>query len=155
MAVSRGYQFFNVAGVIYFTLHKHQMWPRVVTDDPHTMKSKVVVVCHGDCTPEDDARQVYMPGTRVCPLLTYGHSSLKTTERHPTLQSTLSRYQNSRAWRCRDVSGSVARGTCDLNRAASRRFLMVLVDTAGAICTRISSLNNLRAATGTRTKRRS
>ena len=35
-------------------------------------------------------------------------------------QPTLSRYQSTRAWRCRGVSGSLARGTRDLNSAAGR-----------------------------------
>ena len=57
-------------------------------------------------------------------------TSLKTTERHSTLQSTLSQHQSDRAWRCRGVSGSLATGTCDVSPAASRRFPMVLGDTA-------------------------
>ena len=42
------------------------------------------------------------------------HSLLKTTERHSSLQSTLSRHQSSCGCRCRDVSGSLARGERDL-----------------------------------------
>ena len=51
-------------------------------------------------------------------------SSLKTKERHFSLQPTLSLHQISRAWRCRGVSGSLARGTRDLGPAASRRWNM-------------------------------
>ena len=74
---------------------------------------------------------------RVRPSLTYRQnllSTLKTTERHSTFQSTLSRHQSTRAWRCRGVSGGLTRGTHDLNPAASRRFPMLLDDTVGATC---------------------
>ena len=43
-------------------------------------------------------------------------SSLKTTECYSTLQSTLSRHQSSRAWRCSSVTDSLARVTRDLNQ---------------------------------------
>ena len=67
-------------------------------------------------------------------------SSLKITERHTNLQSYLSRHQNSRSWfKCRGVSGSLNECTSDLSPSASRRFLMVLSDTAGATCAQISS----------------
>ena len=62
-------------------------------------------------------------------------STLKTTERHSTLQSNLSQHQSSHARWCHHVSGILARGTCDLSPAASRRFPMILDDTAGATCT--------------------
>ena len=54
---------------------------------------------------------------------------------------------SSRAWRYTGVIGSLAIGTRDLSLAASRRFPMVLGDTAGATCFRISSLDAVRAAT--------
>ena len=53
------------------------------------------------------------------------------------------------------VSGSLARGTRDLNLAESRRFPMVLGDKAGATCARISSLDAIRAVTDAPTMRRS
>ena len=80
----------------------------------------------------------------MCPSLPYRQkllSSLKTTKRHSTLQSTLSRYQSIRVWRCRCVSGSLAKGIRDLSSSASRRFPRVLDDIAGAACARISSLD--------------
>ena len=80
---------------------------------------------------------------------------MKTTERHSTLQSSLSRHQSSRAWRCRGASGSQARDTRDLSPAISRQFPMVLGDTAGPTCARISSLDAVQAATTARTMCRS
>ena len=56
---------------------------------------------------------------------------------------------------CRGVSGSLARGTCDLNPAASRQFPMVLRNTAGATCAQISSLDAVRAAMAACTMHRS
>ena len=78
-------------------------------------------------------------------------SAMKTTERRSTLQSSLSRHQSSRAWRCRGVSGSQARDTRDLSPAASRQFPTVLGDTIYATCARISSLDVVKAATTART----
>ena len=78
-------------------------------------------------------------------------TELKSIECHSTLQSTLSRHQSNRAWRCR---GSLAIGTRNLSPAASRRFPMVLGDTASATCAQISSLDAVRAATAARTVRR-
>ena len=49
----------NVAGTVYFTLQKHQMWLRVLTVHPHTMKPEMGPCVMGECSPEDDARQVY------------------------------------------------------------------------------------------------
>ena len=77
-------------------------------------------------------------------------SLLKTTERHSTLQFAYSRHQSSCAWQCRDVSGRLARGTRDLSPAASRRFLSVLGDRAGATYARIFSLDAVGAATASR-----
>ena len=82
--------------------------------------------------------------TRVSPSLAYRQnllSSVKTTERHSTFQSTLSQHQSSHAWWCRGVSGSLARGTRDMSPPASRQFPIVLDDTAGATCAWISSLD--------------
>ena len=87
--------------------------------------------------------------THVRPSLAYRQnllSSLKTTEHLSTLQSTLSWHQSSLAWRCHDVSGNLARGTRDLSHPASRQFPMVLGDTVGATCARISSRNAATAA---------
>ena len=70
--------------------------------------------------------------TCVCPSLAHRQnllSSLKTTECHSTLQSTLSQHHSSSAWQC----GSLDTGTHDLSPTASRWFPMVLGDTAGAI----------------------
>ena len=84
------------------------MWPRVVTDGPHTMKPEVGSVCCGGMHSE----RWCSPGlcrTCVCPSLTYRQnllSPLKTTECHSTLQSTLSQHRSSHAWRCHGVSGS-------------------------------------------------
>ena len=82
-------------------------------------------------------------------------SSLNITERHSTLQSTLSRHQSSRAWWCHGVSGSLARGTSYVNPAASRRFPTALGDAADVTFAPISSLAAVLAATGARAKRRS
>ena len=89
----------------------------------------------GECAPKDDAHHVYA----VREYVHHSHtdkllSSLKMTELHSIIQSTLSRHQSSPAWRCRGVSGGLARGTCDLGLAASRRFPVVLGDTACATC---------------------
>ena len=68
--------------------------------------------------------------TRVRPSVAYRqnlHSSLKTTERYSTVHSTLSRHQSSRARWCRDVSGSLARGTSNLSPAASDGSHLALV----------------------------
>ena len=70
-------------------------------------------------------------------------------------QSTLSRHHSSRAWRCRDVSCSLARGTRHLSPASSRLFPMVLDNTAGVTCAWISPLNLIRVATAAHTMRRS
>ena len=51
------------------------------------------------------------------------------------------------------MSGSLVRGTRDLNPAASRRFPMVLDDIAGATCAQISSLEAVRLDTAARTMR--
>ena len=74
-------------------------------------------------------------------------SSLKTTDRHSTLQSTLSWHQSSRAWRCHGVCGSLTRGTSDRSPAASRQFPMVLFNIAGATCALIFSLDAYQATT--------
>ena len=81
--------------------------------------------------------------------------SLKKTECHSTLQSNISRHQSNHVWRCRGVSGSLARGPRDLSPAASRWFPMVLGDTAGVTCAQTSSLDSVRAATAARIMRRS
>ena len=118
------------------------------------MKPEMGPVYHGRMYSE----RLRSPGVRrkhLRPLLAYRQnllSTLQTIERHSTLQSTLSRHQCSRAWRCRGVSGSMARVKCDLSPDASRRFVMVLGDTAGANSVQISSLD---AATAASTMRRS
>ena len=58
-------------------------------------------------------------------------------------------------FRCRGVSGILARGTRDVSPAVSRRFPMVLGGTAGAKCARVSSVDAVRATTAARTMRRS
>ena len=68
-------------------------------------------------------------------------SSPKTTKRHSTLQSTLSRHQSSHAWCCHGVSGSLARDTRALSPAASWQFPMFLGDTADATCAWISFID--------------
>ena len=87
-------------GTVYFTLKKHQMWPRVLTDSPTHH-----VAWGGACVSlakallgrrsSSDLRR-----TSVRPSLAYRYnllSSLKTTERHSTFHSTLSWHQSSRA----------------------------------------------------------
>ena len=92
------------------------------------MKPKVWPVCRGRM----HSGRWRSPGLRRARLrtsLAYRQnllSSQKTPERHYTLKSTLSRHQSRRAWRCRGVSGRLARGTRDLSPAASRSFPMVL-----------------------------
>ena len=110
----------------------------------------------GECTPEYNAHKG-LRRTRVCPSLAYRQnllSSLKTTEHHSALQSTLSWQQSSRAWWCHGVSGSLARGK-RLSHASSKWFPIVLGHTAGSTCARISSLDAVRAATTARTLRQS
>ena len=142
----------NVAGTLYFTLQKHQMWPRGVTDGPDTMKPEMVPTyswrMHSGRWRFPDLRQ-----TSVRLSLAYRQkqlSSLATTKRHSTFQSTHSEHQNSRACRCRGVSGSLAKGTRDQSPAASGRFPKVLGDKAGATRAQISSLDAVRVATATR-----
>ena len=80
------------------------------------MKLEVGPVCRGRMHPRR-WRSPNLRPTRVHPSLAYTKnvlSSLKTTERHSTVQSTLSRHQGSRAWRCFGLSGSLTRGTYDL-----------------------------------------
>ena len=67
------------------------------------------------------------------------------------LSSRLSQHQNSRAWQCHGVSGSLA--ICDLSPAASRRFPVDFGDTADATCAQISSLDAVRAVTAACTMR--
>ena len=124
---------------------------------PHTMTPEVGPVCRGRMH-SARWRSPNLRCTRVRPSLTYRQnllSSLKTTERHSTLLSTLSRHQNSRAWRNRGVCGSLARDTSELSTAASRWFPIVLGDTAGAIYSRISSLSAVLTVTAVHTMRRS
>ena len=110
----------NVAGIGYYTMQKHQMWPRVVTGSPHTMKPEVEPVCprriHSGRWGLSSLRR-----TRVRPSLTYRQNllpSMKTTERHSIFQSTLWRLSSS-AWRYRGASGSLARYARDLSQAWS------------------------------------
>ena len=67
----------------------------------------------------------------------------------------VSRLVHRRSWRCRGVSGNLVRGTHDLSLAASRLFPIVLDDTAGATSARISSLDDVGAATSACTMLRS
>ena len=104
----------NVAGIFYSILQKHEMWLRVVTDSPpHHHEPEVGPMCHGWM----HSGRWHSPGlrhTHVHPSLTYRQnlvSSLKTTECHCTLQSTLSWHQSSLAWMCRGVCASLVRGT--------------------------------------------
>ena len=153
MAVARVNNLCNVACTVYITLHKHWMWLWVVTDGPHNMKPEVGPVCRGWmhtgrwCSPA-------LCHTHIRPSLAYRQSllsSLKTTECHFTLQLTLSQHHSSRAWQCHSVSGSLARGTSVLSSTASRQFPMVLGDTVGATCARISSLDAVRTVTAAHT----
>ena len=98
----------------------------------------------GECTPKKWCSPD-LCHTHVCPSLKYRQnllSWLKTVERHSTLQSTLSRHQSS--W---GVSSSLARSTRDQSPTASRRFPVVIDDTAGATYAQISSLDAVRVAT--------
>ena len=133
------------------------MWLLLVTDgSPHHE------AWGGACVSWANAlRRWCSPGlchTHIHPSLTYRKkllSSQKTTECHSTLQSTLSWHQSSCAWWCHSVCGSLARGTHDLSPTANRQFPMVLGDTAGATCVRISPLDAVQVATAARTMRRS
>ena len=107
------------------------MWPLVVTDGLHTMKPEVGPVHYGQM----HSRRWHSPGIcHKCVCLSFVHRqnlllSLKTTEHHSTLQSTLTRHQSSRALQCHGVSGSLAEGSW---------FPMVLGDTASiltCVCT--------------------
>ena len=123
----------------------------------HTMKPVVGPVCCG-WMHSGGRRSPGLHHRRVRRSLAYRQillSSLKTTERHSTLQSTLARHQSSRARRCRDVSGSLVRYTRDLSPAANRRFQIVLGGTSGVTCDRISSLDAVRTSTAVHTMRRS
>ena len=44
------------------------MWSRVVTDGPHTIKPEVGLCIMSECTPEDDAHQVYAVHAHVLSL---------------------------------------------------------------------------------------
>ena len=88
------------------------------------MKTEMDLYVVSECTPEDDAHQVYAIHV-YGPSIIYRQnliSSLKITERYSTIQSTLSWHQSNRAWRCRGVSDSLARGSRDLSLVASWRF---------------------------------
>ena len=79
---------FNVADTVYFTLQKYQMWPRVVTDGPHTMTPEMRPVCRGWMHSER-LRSPSLRRTRVRPSVAYRQnlfSFLKATECHSTLQ---------------------------------------------------------------------
>ena len=109
-----------------------------------------------ECTPEYNAQKVYAVYVYV------HHSHTDRTYSHHrrqqsaiALQSILSRHQSSRAWWCRGVSVSLARGTRGLSHSSSRWFPMVLGDTAGATGAWISSLDAVRAATAAGTMRQS
>ena len=99
------------------------------------------------------------PWRRRCiyPSLAYRQnllSSLKTSELHSILQSTLSRHQSSRSWWCWSVKWQPGQRHIWSEYCCRETFPMVLVDTAGATCAQISSLDAVRAATAARTKRR-
>ena len=94
----------------------------------------------------------YIRRTRVHPSFAYKQNLLSLnliTEDNiaPYHSPVASSTTPSRARRCCGVSGNLARDTCDLSSILSRRFPMVLGDTTGATCTRISSLDAIRAAT--------
>ena len=128
------------------------MWKRVVADGPSQYEA-----WDDACVSWANAfRKVILTTFTpyMCTSITRKQTSLKTTERHCILQSTLSRHQCSHAWWCPGVSGSLGRGTHDLNPAASRRFPMTLGGTRGATYARISSVNADLAATATHTMRR-
>ena len=79
------------------------------------MKPEVGPVCHEQMH-YGRGRSPGLCHSHVHQSLTYRQnllSSLKTTECHFTLQATVSWHQSSCAWRCRGVSGSLARGTHD------------------------------------------
>ena len=107
----------------------------------------------GKCTPEDDAHQV----KAVYVYVHHSHTD-RTYSHHWRQQSTILLsswlFHNTRVAML-GVSSSLARGTCDLSPTASRRFPMVLGDTAGATCARISSLDAVWMATAACTMRRS
>ena len=122
------------------------MRPWALSDGSNTMKSEAWPMCRGRM----HSRRWHSPGLNHT---VYVHHS--PTECPSTPQSTLWRHQSSRAWRCRIVSGSLARSTHDLSPAASRQFSMILGDTTSATCARISSLDAVWAATAALTMRQS
>ena len=117
---------------------------------PHTMKPEVGLVCFG---PYDQGQ---MSKSMPIPIHVYIHHL--HTDRSYSLhwkQSTIplsSRFfHNIRVAVLGGVNGRLTRYTRDLSSAASRWFPMVLGDTAGATCARISSLDVIWAATAART----
>ena len=121
---------------------------------PHIMKPEMGPVCR-ERLHSGRWRSSGLRRTGVRPSLAYRQNLfclLKRTECHSTLQSTLSRHQSSPALRFRGISGSLTRGTRDVSHATRKRFSMVLCDTAGTTCARISFLF---AVTAVRTMRRS
>ena len=96
----------------------------------------------------------------------YRCTSITSTQTEPALITNNNRapfplssrpfhYTQGSFWRCRGISGCLARGTRDLSPVASRRFPMVLGDTVGTTYAQISSLVAVRAATAARTMHRS
>ena len=104
----------------------------------------------GECTPEDDAHFVYA----IHVYAHYSHTD-RNYSRHWRQQSVIPFF--IRLFHDTIIAvldGVVARRTRDLSPAASRRFPMVLGDTAGAKCAQMCSLDAVRAATVARTMRR-
>ena len=123
-------------------------WPPT----PWSLRWGLCVV--GKCTPEDDAHQVC--AVHMC----VHHSHTDWTYSHHWRQQNAiplsSRLcHNTSVAMLHGVSSSLARGTCDLSPAASRRFPMVLGGTADVTCAWISSLDAVWAATIARTMHQS
>ena len=98
-----------------------------------------------------------LTGVRHTLVLTYREnllSSLETTVCHSTLQSTLSRHQSSRTWRCPDVSGNLSSGTRGLN-AGEQTVINCSWWHSRWTCAWIYFLDSVLAVTAARTMRRS
>ena len=118
------------------------MWPRIVTDaSPHTMK------------PEGRACVSWANALRKMTLTrsTLYHSHKDTIYSQQRTISLSSRLFHDTRVAVVDISGSLARSTRDLVPSTSRRFTMVLGDTAGATCARIFSLDAVQAVTAAHT----
>ena len=115
----------------------------------HTMKPEVGTLCHGRMHQEDDAHHVYV----VHEYVHHTHTLITEDKQRPIPLSSRLVHDTGVT-----VLGGVVVGWLKahvMSPAASRLFPIVLGDTAGATCARISSLDAVPVDTAARTMRRS